>query len=66
GWTTRSFWPLWFGSDNVFLNCDHVPYVENKFETIRLEERRGKIPYMPFVRVPHYVFIGRKPATDEA
>ncbi|MCB9950843.1 MAG: class I SAM-dependent methyltransferase [Planctomycetaceae bacterium] len=66
GWTTRSFWPLWFGSDNVFLNSDHVPYVENKFETIRLEERRGKIPYMPFVRVPHYVFIGRKPATDEA
>lgn len=62
GWCTRSFWPLWFGSDNVFLSGDHVPYLQNKFETIRLEERRGKIPYMPFVRVPHYVFIGRKPS----
>jgi S-adenosylmethionine-diacylgycerolhomoserine-N-methlytransferase len=60
GWCTRSFWPLWFGSDNVFLSGEHIPYLQNKFETVRLDERRGKIPYMPFVRVPHYVFIGRK------
>jgi len=60
GWTTRTFWPPWFGSDNVFLSPDHIPYLLNKFETIELSERRGKIPYMPFVRAPHYVFIGRK------
>lgn len=64
-WMTRSFWPLWFGSDNVFLSWDHLPYLENQFETVRLEERRGKIPYMPFVRVPHYLFIGRKPETSQ-
>ncbi len=61
GWTTRTLWPPWFGSDNVFLSPDHIPYLQNKFETIELSERRGKIPYMPFVRAPHYVFIGRKP-----
>ena len=61
-WSTRSFWPLWFASDNVFLSGDHVPYLQNKFETVQLEERRGKIPYLPLVRVPHYIFIGRKPA----
>ncbi len=60
-WSTRSFWPLWFASDNVFLSSDHVPYLQNKFETIQLEERRGKIPYLPLVRVPHYIFIGHKP-----
>ncbi|WP_437192660.1 class I SAM-dependent methyltransferase [Planctomicrobium sp. SH527] len=61
GWTTRTFWPPWFGSDNVFLSPDHIPYLQNKFETVELSERRGKIPYLPFVRAPHYVFIGRKP-----
>lgn len=60
-WRTRSFWPLWFASDNVFLSGDHLPYLQNKFETVRLEERRGKIPYMPLVRAPHYIFVGRKP-----
>lgn len=59
-WATRTFWPTWFGSDNVFLSPDHIPYLQNKFETVRLEERRGKIPYLPLIRAPHYLFIGRK------
>ncbi|SFH83924.1 class I SAM-dependent methyltransferase [Planctomicrobium piriforme] len=62
GWSTRTFWPPWFGSDNVFLSPDHIPYLKNKFETVMLSERRGKIPYLPFVRAPHYVFIGKKRA----
>lgn len=62
GWTTRTIWPAWFGSDNVFLNPDHIPYLKNKFETVELSERRGKIPYLPVVRAPHYIFLGRKPA----
>jgi S-adenosylmethionine-diacylgycerolhomoserine-N-methlytransferase len=61
GWLTRSCWPIWFASDNVFLSPDHLPCLQSRFETLRLEERRGKIPYMPLVRAPHYVFIGRKP-----
>lgn len=60
-WSTRTFWPTWFGSDNVFLSPDHLPYLQNKFETIRLEERMGKIPYLPLIRAPHYLFIGQKP-----
>jgi S-adenosylmethionine-diacylgycerolhomoserine-N-methlytransferase len=62
GWATRSFWPVWFASDNVFLSGDHVPYLRNAFDTVRLEEQRGSIPYLPLVRVPHYIVIGRKPA----
>jgi S-adenosylmethionine-diacylgycerolhomoserine-N-methlytransferase len=61
-WFTRTFWPAWFGSDNVFPSPDHVPYLQRRFETVRLEEHRAKVPYMPLVRVPYYTFVGRKPA----
>lgn len=59
-WSTRTIWPAWFASDNVFLSPDHLPYLQNRFETVVLEQRRGKIPYLPFVRAPYYWFIGRK------
>ena len=61
-WFTRTFWPAWFGSDNVFLSPDHVPYLQRRFETVRLEEHRAKVPYMPLIRVPYYTFVGKKPA----
>ena len=60
-WSTRTFWPTWFASDNVFLNPDHIPFLQSKFETVELSQRRGKVPYLPFIRAPHYVYIGRKP-----
>ena len=60
GWCTRTFWPAWFGSDNVFLSPDHVPYLQRRFRTLRLEEKRAKVPYLPLIRVPYYTFIGRK------
>lgn len=60
-WVTRSLWPLWFACDNVFLNSDHLPLLRSRFETILLEERSGSLPFIPLLKVPHYVFIGRKP-----
>jgi len=65
-WSTRTFWPTWFGSDNVFLSPDHIPYLQNRFETVKLDERRGKIPYLPLIRAPHYLFIGRKKPVQES
>jgi S-adenosylmethionine-diacylgycerolhomoserine-N-methlytransferase len=59
-WFTRHFWPAWFGCDNVFPSADHLPFLQSHFETEYLEERMGKIPYLPFIRAPHYVFVGRK------
>ena len=61
-WSTRTGWVPWFASDNVFLSPDHIPFLQSRFETARLDERRGKIPYLPFVRAPHYLFIGIKAA----
>jgi len=59
-WSTRSFWPVWFSSDNVFPSADHVPFLQRHFQTILLEERRSKVPYLPLIRTPYYQFIGIK------
>jgi S-adenosylmethionine-diacylgycerolhomoserine-N-methlytransferase len=61
GWLTRSFWPVWFASDNVFPSTDHVPYLHRHFEPVEFQEHRGKVPYFPIMRMPYYQFVGRKP-----
>jgi len=64
GWSTRTFWPPWFAMDNVYLNPDHLPYLTRRFRTQRVEERRGKVPFLPWVRAPYYLFVGRKEERD--
>src|SRR5262249_30346630 len=59
----RSFWPWWFGWDNVFLSADHLPYLQSRFQTVRLEERLGKVPYLFGLKAPYYLFLGRKEET---
>jgi S-adenosylmethionine-diacylgycerolhomoserine-N-methlytransferase len=60
GWFTRNFWPVWFASDNVFPSSEHLPYLLRHTTRERLEEHRGRIPYLPFVRAPYYIYVGRK------
>jgi len=60
GWFTRSFWPVWFASDNVFPSPDHVPFLHRRFEPTQFTEARAKVPYLFFLRTPYYRFIGRK------
>jgi S-adenosylmethionine-diacylgycerolhomoserine-N-methlytransferase len=57
---TRHFWPLWFSWDNVFLSADHFPYLRSRFETVQVVEGMGRMPYMLGLRVPYYIFVGRK------
>ena len=61
-WFTRNYWPVHFSTDNVFLSHDHIPYLNRYFETIHYEDGFLKIPYIMLVRVPYYIFIGKKPA----
>src|SRR5262245_3981821 len=56
----RWFWRSWFASDNVFLSPDHLPWLQAHFETVRLEERSGLVPYTPGLKAPYYLFLGRK------
>ena len=56
---TRWFWPAWFSCDNVFPSPDHLPYLHQNFETLLLEEKAGKLRFLPLARVPYYLFMGR-------
>jgi S-adenosylmethionine-diacylgycerolhomoserine-N-methlytransferase len=60
GWFTRTFWPTWFAMDNVYPSPDHVPFLHRHFDAIHFEEHRAKVPYLPLIRVPYYLFVGRK------
>jgi S-adenosylmethionine-diacylgycerolhomoserine-N-methlytransferase len=60
-WFTRTFWPLWFGFDNVFPSPDHVPYLHHRFDVQTFSEHTAPMPYAPGVRTPYYLFIGQKP-----
>ncbi len=57
---TRTFWPLWFYNDNVFLSSDHVPYLQRKFKTTHLSMHWASVPYMPGLKAPYYRFTGTK------
>ena len=58
-WFTRTFWPTWFGLDNVFPSPDHLPFLSRHFQPVVLEEHRSKVPYMPLIRTPYYIFVGK-------
>lgn len=63
---TRTFWPMWFGLDNVNLNPDHIPYLTTHTLPLSLIEGRSSLPFLPFVRVPFYRFIGRRKSENAA
>lgn len=65
-WFTRTFWPLWFAADNVFLSPDHVPFLHRHFAPRMFEERRARVPYLPLLRTPYYLFVGEKPDEESA
>jgi S-adenosylmethionine-diacylgycerolhomoserine-N-methlytransferase len=59
----RGFWPRWFRHDGVCLDPRHLPYLLAQTEPLCCEQGRGPVPYLPGLRVPYYLYIGRKPAT---
>lgn len=61
GWFTRTFWPIWFGSDNVWPSPDHVPYLHRHFTPQTFFEGRARMKYLLGLPVPYYWFIGTKP-----
>ena len=58
----RRFWRAWFAHGGVRLNAAHIDYLDAVSERLSLTERAGAIPYVPLLRAPHYVFVGRKRA----
>lgn len=60
GWITRHLWPAWFATDNVYLNADHLPYLRSRTREVTLIESQGSVPFLPWLKVPNYQFIGVK------
>lgn len=58
---TRFFWPRWFAHDGVRPNPEHLRHLRELLPDHCLEERLGPVPYLPGLRVPYYLFVGRKP-----
>lgn len=61
GWFARALWPTWFATDNVFPSPDHLPFLRHHFQPQHLTESRSKLPYVPLLRTPYYIFVGQKP-----
>jgi S-adenosylmethionine-diacylgycerolhomoserine-N-methlytransferase len=59
---TRLFWPLWFAHDGVHLTPDRLERLRQLVPQHTCVERRGAVPYLPGLRVPYYIFIGRTAA----
>ena len=59
-WLQRSFWPVWFATDNVHLSADHLPYLRAAFRSCSCIEQTMAAPYVGRVlpAVPYYIFIG--------
>jgi S-adenosylmethionine-diacylgycerolhomoserine-N-methlytransferase len=62
GILTRRFWPAWFRHDGVRISARHLPELRFLLPSHEFFEARANVPYLPFGRVPYYVFVGRKPA----
>jgi len=60
GWWTRTAWPRWFRHDGVHLGPERLDYLRSRLVTTCLAERFGDVPYLPGLRVPHYLFVGRR------
>lgn len=60
GWLTRAFWPRWFRHDGVHLSSEHLPELVSRTEPVHCEERFASLPYLPGLRVPYYIYVGRK------
>jgi S-adenosylmethionine-diacylgycerolhomoserine-N-methlytransferase len=64
GRLARHLWPMWFDHDGVRLDPDILAYLQYRFEPVDVRELRAKIPYMFGLRVPYFVFVGRKRAQE--
>lgn len=56
----RRFCRYWFGHDGVGLNPEHLASLRRSMPDHVLHERMAPVPYLPGLRVPYYIFVGRK------
>ena len=60
----EAFWRRWFAHDGVWLSNRHLPYLRDRLRPLFIREGRARIPFLPGLRAPYYLFIGRKPGNE--
>lgn len=55
----RNFWPLWFSRDGVHLSAERLNKLQEVTECLHCNEQRSPIPFLPYLRVPYFVYVGR-------
>lgn len=51
-----AFWRKWFSHDGVYLNAEIPNTLQTMFPQQHYQEHFAKVPYLPWVRVPYYLF----------
>jgi S-adenosylmethionine-diacylgycerolhomoserine-N-methlytransferase len=57
---SRFFWPRWFGHDGVHPSPEHLRLLRERLPNHHLLERQTAVPYLAGLRVPYYLFVGRR------
>jgi betaine lipid synthase len=58
-WQRRFFWRATFDVDNIDVGPERRAYLDSKLERVWEFNGEGSIPYVPYLRAPYYVWIGR-------
>ncbi|MGE3335176.1 MAG: class I SAM-dependent methyltransferase [Rhodospirillaceae bacterium] len=60
GWD-RFFWPRWFRHDGVMLRPEVHAALLDAGATVHLQQDKARLPYLPIIRAPWFLWIGRVP-----
>jgi S-adenosylmethionine-diacylgycerolhomoserine-N-methlytransferase len=55
-----AFWRYWFAHDGVRLSPQPLAHARAELDEEQFVDARARIPYLPGLRVPVYLFIGRR------
>jgi S-adenosylmethionine-diacylgycerolhomoserine-N-methlytransferase len=58
---TRWWWPRWFAHDGVHLDPRHLQCLMRATSPLFLHERRARLPYLPGLQAPYYIYVGCTP-----
>lgn len=62
GRLARAFWPRWFAHDGVRLDPAHLDVLTERFDPVHFGEHSARLPWLPGLRAPYYLYIGRRRA----
>eukprot|EP00879_Flechtneria_rotunda_P011867 GHRR01012396.1.p1 GENE.GHRR01012396.1~~GHRR01012396.1.p1 ORF type:complete len:672 (+),score=176.99 GHRR01012396.1:1113-3128(+) len=58
-WARRFFWRSIFDIDNIDIGPERRAYLETKLERVWEVNNEGSIPWVPYLRAPYFVWLGR-------